>query len=282
MIYDVCQLIMCKTAPRENWINHFILSGTEATDLQYIEDILKNFSDPSPKMALLGFCNKKKGSFIQKLFEIYVNNNYNVWNLIGFIDYICDDKLLKKQLSAFYFSDFEDSQPLSKIFSSSYPDNIKTLLYEFFLFTPEFVIEIKEELTKYILNYERYYEQNLSRILDFQESFDYSNFSSSTSSRQIKLNKQVNTYCISISLLSQYTIIGNDNNKFGWLVLGTGYMKVLPNNEVAIDVSGFGNAFQGRKVLYCLNINQIKKSNAVLEFQITSNVRLNNLSRMTV
>ena len=48
-IFDAVQMISCKTAKRESWIDSFVRSGSESKDLQTIETILENIDDVNPK-----------------------------------------------------------------------------------------------------------------------------------------------------------------------------------------------------------------------------------------
>ena len=42
-LFDATQIITCKTARRESWIDSFVRNGSEAKDLPIIETIIEKF-----------------------------------------------------------------------------------------------------------------------------------------------------------------------------------------------------------------------------------------------
>ena len=43
-IYDLCQVIVCKTSKRDSWINAYVLNGREEADVEQMDMTLKQFS----------------------------------------------------------------------------------------------------------------------------------------------------------------------------------------------------------------------------------------------
>ena len=53
-IYDVCQVIMCKVAKQEDWMDLFILNGQEQLDMQTTTQLLTQFDQVDDALLLLG------------------------------------------------------------------------------------------------------------------------------------------------------------------------------------------------------------------------------------
>ena len=72
-IYDVYQVIMCKTAKRESWIDIFVKTGHESEDLRDLEQILARFDDVDPSLLLFGYRDRKKGTLIGNILIDYAD-----------------------------------------------------------------------------------------------------------------------------------------------------------------------------------------------------------------
>jgi len=244
MLFDACQVITCKTIRRDSWIKSFVRNGNESNDLQYIEDVLTEFNELDPKLSLLGYVDKKKGSLINCIFKEYANNHIENWDTYSFINYLTDTERMKDLIAQFYFDRACTDDILNQISDSPYPYSIKAYLYDYFIFPQRYSTFIKETLTTFLLDIESYYDKHLPEIIDFQESFSYHEFAQKVPASHIKLNKKVTTYFISVSLISKYMILGENDNNFGWIVIGADYNNRLINKDVLpVDVATFGNAF---------------------------------------
>ena len=74
-IYDLTQIVMCKTARRESWVNVFVRNGHETEDLHDLEQVLRRFDDVDPSLLLFGYRDRKKGSLIGNIFGEFANEN---------------------------------------------------------------------------------------------------------------------------------------------------------------------------------------------------------------
>jgi len=171
MLFDACQVITCKTIRRDSWIKSFVRNGNESNDLQYIEDVLTEFNELDPKLSLLGYVDKKKGSLINCIFKEYANNHIENWDTYSFINYLTDTERMKDLIAQFYFDRACTDDILNQISDSPYPYSIKAYLYDYFIFPQRYSTFIKETLTTFLLDIESYYDKHLPEIIDFQESF---------------------------------------------------------------------------------------------------------------
>ena len=313
-IYDAYHIITCKTASRESWIKTFIKNGNEASDLQRLEEVLSRFDDVDPKMLLFGYKDRKKGSFIGNIVLKYADENIGNWSTEDFVQYLLNVERTKNLVADFYFDHDANEQIFEDIASdTSLSGNLKSLLYEFFLFPDRYLSLFETEINKVFSTLQQYYSENFDLLLESQESFDYSSLKQSNSpfAKNKRWDQGLRNCYVSFSLLSKYATVRGKTNNEGWLLLGYDFFSAFGEmSEVKLDIAAFGNAFgdklrvkiieeivkngeltladlskklgvvntiviyhldilkkenlllhryQGRKVLYCLNISRLNQ-----------------------
>lgn len=319
VIFDVCHIVTCKTAKRETWIQSCIRSGSEAADVQEIENILSTFEDLNPKMLLFGYRDRKKGCLTDILIK-YVDENIGNWDVEGFIQYLSDVEKMKNFVSEYYFSQEETDQIFDLIANDeTLPGDLKSLLYEFFIFPDRYMKVVISEINKIFASLQKHYSEKFEVLLHCQETFNYSILKQENSpfSKNKRWDQGVKNMYVSFSLVNKYTITRGRGSVDGWLLLGYDFFSTLGEmNETKLNIAAFGNAFgdklrvkiveeivkngemtladlsrklgvvntiaiyhleilkkenlllhryQGRKVLYCLNVNQIEKGLAAIK-----------------
>lgn len=239
LLFDACQVITCKTARHETWISEYVCTGTESEDFQYIEDTLAALSDIDPKLVLIGYRNKKEGSVISQLFESYANNYMNSWTKDRFLEYVTDEDRLREYISRFYLNQDSSEIDLEFVQESSYSSDIKTCLYEFFLFSKRYTSLIKDTLQRLIRELDAFYTKHAYKLLECHDSFNSDVFSSVLPKR-IKTHDHV----YSFSLVARYSSIYDTVNGQNWIILGSEYKKLTSSPvQAPLDIAAFGNAF---------------------------------------
>lgn len=246
-LFDVCNIIICKTAPREAWIRDYISHGNEEYDLRCIEHTLDRFNMVNDKLLLLSFKTHKTNSLLSSLFIQYANAFYDAWSKESFVSYISDVNVLKQALVHHYLGDnVEPDNVLQRITSDSeIPVHIKYLLMDFFLFPDSFTQMFKDVLFDVFQEMDRYYNENLNIILECQESFNIEKLLDIDLpvKRIASWKKRLDTAYVSFSIFSKYQIAKDKAEKSGWLILGNEYKYYFSEyTNLPVDVASFGNA----------------------------------------
>ncbi len=245
-IFDAVQMISCKTAKRESWIDSFVRSGSESKDLQTIETILENIDDVNPKLLMLGYKQRQKDCLLETLLEAYADSSMGNWDPASFLEYISDVPRLKAFTAEFYFGHASYDAILEEIGEAELPSSLKAVLYDFYLFPERYVTMVQKEINKIYLTLEKYHTDHLELIISCQEAFNYELLDSKNIpfEKKKKWDKGLSTCYVSFSLVHQYVISRNKVNDTGWIILGYDYAKAFEQpNEIQIDIAGFGNAF---------------------------------------
>ncbi len=245
-IFDATQIITCKTASRESWIELFVRNGNESKDLQAIESILEKFSDLNSKLLLIGYRERKRDSLLDSLFCAYADEYMGNWDVASFIDYITDANRFKAFTTEYYFDHNTSENIFEEIDTADISSTLKAILYDYYLFPDKFLNLIKNELNKVFLTLEKYHTDNLESIVVCQEAFNYELLDSANIpfAKKKKWDKGLATCYVSFSLVSKYIIDRNKVDDSGWIVLGYDYAKAFEEpNETKLDIAAFGNAF---------------------------------------
>lgn len=246
-IYDVTQIVTCKTARRESWIDTFVQNGNELKDLQAIETITEKFEDLNSKLLLLGYRERNKESLLDSLFVAYADENMGKWDAEGFLNYITDIERFKTYASTYFFGNASAENIFEKIGdASTLSSSLKAILYDFFLFPEKYLTLVRIELNKVFSTLDKYYNDNLESILNCQEAFNYELLDSENVpfAKKRKWDKGLSTCYVSFSLVGKYAMERNKIGNSGWVVLGYDYAKAFEEpNEVKVDIAAFGNAF---------------------------------------
>ncbi len=247
-IYDVCHIITCKTAKRETWIDLFVKNGQEGQDLRAIDNIVCRFDDVDTAMLMFGYRDRKKGSLIGKVFESYAETAVNEWSMEDFITYISEKETITNLTCNFYFECDSAKDNLGKVAGArELPAEVKNQLYEFFIFTDRFIETVIREIGKIADVMQRIHTENLEKLLNCQEEFDYEQLIQKENSPFAKKrrweNGMKNCY-VSFSLITKYVWLRGKNKQNGWMVLGYSYQASMTETmEKNVDIAAFGNAF---------------------------------------
>ena len=175
-IYDLTQIVMCKTARRESWVNVFVRNGHEAEDLHDLEQVLRRFDDVDPSLLLFGYRDRKKGSLIGNIFGEFANENMPKCDMDDFITFLSDIDRVKGFVSKYYFGSKDSTDIYRKIAAEKdIVAEVKSLLYEFYLFPEQFMKVVIAEMNKIAMTLQKYHTENLEKLLSCQEAFDYRN-----------------------------------------------------------------------------------------------------------
>ncbi len=246
-ILDATQIVTCKTARRESWIDVFVRNGNESKDLQTIENILKKFEDLNPKLLLIGYRERKRGSLLDSLFIDYADENMGNWNAEGFLNYVTDIERFTASITNYYFGHTNTDNIFEEIGEAeNLSSALKAILYDFYLFPDKFLTLVKNEMTKVFTALEKYHNDHLELIVTCQESFNYELLDSENIpfAKKKKWDKGLSTCYVSFSLISKYVIERKKIADCGWVILGYDYAAAFAQpNETKIDIATFGNAF---------------------------------------
>ena len=246
-IYDLTQIVMCKTARRESWVNIFVRNGHEAEDLHDLEQVLRRFDDVDPSLLLFGYRDRKKGSLIGNILIQYADECIGEWDVSNFCDYLADINRTKEFVSKYYF----ESAITGDIFRTVAAEKelvpeVKSLLYEFFLFPEQFMRVVIAEMNKIALTLQKYYSEKLEKILSCQEAFDYTDLAKENSpfAKNKKWEQGVKNCYVSFTLFSKFACLRGKSVENGWLIIGSEIQKTFDETiEPDMDIAGFGNAF---------------------------------------
>ncbi len=313
-IFDAHHIVTFKTVKREIWIDLFVRNGNEMKDLQELEDILSKFDSLNSKMLLVGYRDRKKGSLLGDIMFSYNDEKVGDWDISGFLQYLSNVEQMKNFVTHYYFGcDFCEQVFEMIVGSESLSAEMRSLLFEFYLFPTRFLKVIVDEMSKIFASLQAYYSEKFEQLLQCQETFDYDLLKQERSpfAKNKKWDHGLKTCYVSFSLLNKYVVVRSKTENKGWLILGCDFFTTFGEmNEVKLDIAAFGNAFgdkirvkiveeivkngeltladlakklglvntiivyhleilkkenlllhryQGRKVLYCLNISQIEK-----------------------
>ena len=246
-IYDLTQIVMCKTARRESWINVFVRGGHEAEDLRDLEQILGRFNDVDPSLLLFGYRDRKKGSLIGNIFGEFANEKMPKCEMDDFVTYLSDIERVKVSISKYYFDSKEMDDIYRKIASEKeLAAEVKSLLYEFYLFPEQFMKVVIAEMNKIALTLQKYHTENLETLLSCQEAFDYTALEKENSpfAKNKKWEQGVKNCYVSFALFGKFACLRGKCDGNGWLVLGCEIQNTFDEAiEPEIDIAGFGNAF---------------------------------------
>lgn len=246
-IYDLTQIVMCKTARRESWINIFVRGGHEAEDLRDLEQILGRFNDVDPSLLLFGYRDRKKGSLIGNILIQYADEYLGNWDVSNFCDYLSDINRTKEFVSKYYFECNVKEGILQTVAAEKgLVSDVKSLLYEFYLFPEQFMKVVIAEINKIALNLQKYYSEKLEKLLSCQEAFNYMDLEKENSpfSKNKKWEQGVKNCYISYALFSKFACLRGKCDGNGWLILGCEIQKTFDETiEPEVDIAGFGNAF---------------------------------------
>ena len=255
LLYDACQIVTCKTARHDTWIGKFVFPGSESEDFRFIENTVKSLKDISPKLLILGYRNRKQGSLLEQLLSEYISTCIDSLTLKGFIEYVTNENRLTQRIAEFFLDTDSADDALRSISKSPYSADVKTYLYEYFIFPSKFSELIKSDLTTLIREIDGYYSDHIQDLEDCIGSYNYDAACSLISE---SINRELDHY-YSFSLISKYASFCGSTNEQNWIIVGTEYSKVAKNEDfLSVDIASYGNAFGDKirvKIMQLINDN---------------------------
>lgn len=246
-IYDVCQVITCKTAKRESWVEVFVKTGHESEDLRDLEQILARFDEVDPSLLLFGYRDRKKGSLIGNILIDYADEYAVKCDVSSFTQYLGNIERTKNYVSQYYL-ECDTCDDILKVIAAEkkLALEIKSYLYEFFLFPEQFMKIVMDEINKIALSLQRFHSEKLEKLLECQENFDYRALEKENSpfAKNKKWEHGMKNCYVSFSLISKYACLRGRKEENGWMILGCEIQKSFAETiEQEIDIAAFGNAF---------------------------------------
>lgn len=248
-IYDVCQVIICKTAKREGWINSYVMEGREEADVEQLDKTLSQFEDIDPVWKLLTWLHPQKGRLLSKLYIDFMKNVKKDLLIIDFEKYILSSKQLRKRLCEWYLdineiSSFDCLVNLHK--NSEIDDNMKLNLYEFFVAPEDYILTMQKSLQIVISEMKRYYRMCNDRIVQVQNNFKHYDIAQERRLFSISHIWECNIKqrIVSFSMINRYTSMRDECTEegTGWILLGIDYDTEVEKMEKPLNLIGFGNA----------------------------------------
>ena len=245
--FDACSVITCKTAKRENWAHLFTQTGDELKNLRNLDNVLLKFDDVDRKLLLLT-CKERKSNNLLGIINIdFLDSYLDKSSPDAFINFLSNIEAMKKYVETYYLEQDSNGTIFEKIAQKTSLDSeLKSLLYEFFLFPEAFIETIKKEFKKVFDTLRIFYSEQNELLFQCQENFSFQKFENINSplSKRGKWAKGMKRCFVAFSLLNKYTIARGKNDTDGWLVLGYRFEKSLIELiETNVDIAGFGNAF---------------------------------------
>lgn len=248
-LYDVCQVLICKTSKREGWINTFILNGREEIDNELIDKNLSQFTKIDRCWNIFTQLHPKKGRLITKLYVEFISNLAFEWNVQSFVEYITDVNLLKPKIFEWYFenqtaTEEECCNELQSI--QNIEDAIKIDLYEFITGEEKYSRRMRNSLLTVVEEMENFYGKQYGNLTICQKEFDYSKFKEDGEifSPNLTWNEKIETCIVSFSTINRYVILRDEfkEQTQGWLLLGIDSDIEVEELEKTVDLIGFGKA----------------------------------------
>lgn len=248
-IYDVCQVLICKTAKRESWLNSYVVEGREEVDQELINNTLGRFSDVDSCWDMFTLFYPKKGRLLSELYIIFLKNTVGIWTDTDFTDFLFEPELLRKIVIEWFFG--REDLSITDCFNqladrNDLDENIKVNLYEFLTAPEKYVYKLSCSLKTIIFEMKEYYAKHKARLFQVQKDFDYFELCQKGeifSSEHI-WNKRVEHCTISFSLINRYITLRDEFSipGHGWILLGIDYKTDIWKEVKPINLVNFGNA----------------------------------------
>lgn len=249
-IYDVCRVIICKSNKRESWINAFLCDGSEEEDMLYIDNLLKKFQGIEISNKLLGYKNSKsQEALLGELYGRYLTEKYGEVEVEDFLTYISDPIMLYEAISEYYLNldSVDEAVILEAVFRSKYSSEVKAELYSFFLFTKEYIENIRKEISNIIEGMKQVYraeDYTINKVLkaEFQVDIFFKNVKEYM--KTDTWEKGIKKYTVTFSFFNRYLVTRQiDDNGNGIIVLGIHYEDFFERkHKNGVDLVTFGNA----------------------------------------
>lgn len=295
-IYDVCQVIICKTSKRESWINSYVLNGREEKDIEIMDENLRHFSSIDRCWKMISILHPKKGRLITKLFAEFTKETVFDFDKTNFMEYITNPDILRPTVSDWYFEreDFSDRECFNQLQNmQDLDDEIRINLYEFFTAQDEYISRMRTSLQMLFDEMTAFFDIHHDLLTSRQNNFEYSQikYEEKLFSNTSVWNQNIKESIVSFSLINRYIILRDEflNKRSGWILLGVDYDIEVEAIVNSVRLNEFGHALSdttrlnilkeihlnGEKTLTDLS-NKFNLVNAVMLYHldILRNVRL--------
>lgn len=258
-IYDVCQVIICKTTKQENWINVFLTNGREETDSAFIEKTLSLFNKVDASWKIFTVKDSQKGTLLSRIYVDFLRDHLYEWTEDEFINCVFKFDNIKNSICNWYFESEELSDAdvyISLSNREDLDDIIKLKLFEFFTTREVYVQKLITSIKEVIHEMKDYYALNEVKIC--QVKSDFCLWKLQQEKEEFASNMQwiqsVKQCIVSFSLISRYVGMRDINSKdhIGWIILGVDYDIDIWKSEKPMDLQGFGRALDDKMRLNVL------------------------------
>lgn len=249
-VYDLCQVIICKTAKRESWINSYVLNGREELDVEQMDKTLNQFSSLDRCWNLFTALHPKKGRLITKLYIDFVKNTVSDWNEKDFVEYMTDLEVLKYKVTDWYFDseDLAESEYYSRLQGmQDLSDSIRLNLYEFYTAGETYVARMNDSLHTLVDEMKQFYQKEESVLAAREKAFDYAKVMEQKGdlfSTNSSWNVYISACSVSFSLINRYILLRDEyyvKNR-GWILLGIDFDMEVKELGKGVSVTEFGHA----------------------------------------
>lgn len=274
-LYDVCQVIICKTAKREGWIGSYVMEEKAVSDLEHIENVLSQFSTVDLSLTVLTMMHPKKGRLLSKIYIDFLKTVSDDWIIDDFENYILSPGFLRKKICDWYLENEEISNKdcLIKLHKNTdIEDSIKLYLYEFFVDPEDYLSTIQKTLQMVIIEMEEYYRGIQDQIVNARNKLTY--YDNEQERRLFSISQvwedEIEKRIISFSMINRYTSMRDECSEKGkgWILLGIEFDVEVEKLGMPIDLIGFGNA-----------LGDLNRLNILKEIHKKGEMTLTDLSR---
>ena len=115
-LYDLYNLLIMKLNIRGKWLYRVANSGHETADMEYIEDYLAQFEDPSPELSIFFYKkNRIASTYIDDLYLQLLETYQGDLSLSHLLDYIQIPDQVQHDICRFYLGDTVDFRDLPAV-----------------------------------------------------------------------------------------------------------------------------------------------------------------------
>ena len=248
-LYDVCQIIVCKTSKRDTWINSYILNGNEEYDIDLMDRNLKNFSPIDRCWNMFTSLHPKKGRLITKLYIEFINSSFLELDDQKFIEFITDYDMLKARISDWYFDieSIKTEDYYSRLQNmQDLDDVIRINLYEFYTDMEKYISRMNDSLQSVIGEMKLFYGKHIDILFSRKNGFAYEKLKQNGEVLESNYiwNQNVRKCMFSFSLINRYIILRDEfsNQLEGWILLGIDYDTEVNEIENTLNLNEFAHA----------------------------------------
>ncbi|MHB1484849.1 MAG: ArsR/SmtB family transcription factor [Saccharofermentanales bacterium] len=273
---------------KNSWPNNFANFNKINEDMEFFNNILKEFGGIPDDLFIFFYQKEEKQSFVSDYF--LSNFNEEMLQKLNFETIkkeIININDLNEKLFKFFFPEdnliFDNNNCdiidiiSNKVGSSEYTDIVKYRLLSFFINPKKHTQMLIDELVKKELLLSKYYEKNYRLIIDTQENFNFEEFEKDLSKINLeKINlENVNTIFVSINMIAKNKISTQFFPNSIYCQIGYDYkdsIEYLLNRKSLPNIDMFGKIMNDKNRLEILEM--LMKNREMTTTEIAKNLNL--------